>query len=85
MPALQPESRLIPGWQTLLFIYGIFLVPVLFSFLVGMNLLAWSRARINYQFIFGKSLHSKLFASYRNIYVELKVRTRLDYREYFEV
>lgn len=67
--SFQPETRAaIPSWDGLLFVYGIFLVPVLFSLLIGLNLLVWHKARINYTFIF-----------------ELDLRTRLDYREYFEV
>ena len=31
------------------------LIPVLFAMLIGTNLLAWSRFRINYVFIFGKN------------------------------
>lgn len=55
-PAFQEDTRKdIPGWDGLLYIYGIILVPVLFSALVGVNLLVWSRSRINYVFIFGKT------------------------------
>jgi hypothetical protein len=53
--ALQQEAHIIPGSATLLFIYAVFAVPVLFSVLVGLNLLAWTRSRINYVFIFGLS------------------------------
>ena len=45
----------IPGWDGLLYIYGIFFVPTFFALLVGINLLVWARARINYVFIFGAS------------------------------
>ncbi|KAH0580784.1 hypothetical protein H2248_011943 [Termitomyces sp. 'cryptogamus'] len=58
----------IPAWDALLFLYGVFLIPILLLFLVGINLLVWARARINYVFIF-----------------ELDTRTRMDYREYFEI
>lgn len=52
----QPDTRnAIPGYDGLLFVYSLLLVPVLFSLLVGLNILVWSRARINYVFIFGKS------------------------------
>lgn len=44
----------LPAWGSLLYIYAIFLVPTLFAFLVGTNLLGWSTSRINYAFIFGK-------------------------------
>ncbi|KAF5381280.1 hypothetical protein D9615_008351 [Tricholomella constricta] len=64
----QSTRDAIPGWDGLLFIYGVMLVPVLFSVLVGANLLVWARARINYVFIF-----------------ELDTRTRMDYREYYEI
>lgn len=50
----QEETRAgIPGWDGLMFVYGIFFVPTFFSLLVGANLLVWARARINYVFIFG--------------------------------
>ncbi|KAF4583455.1 hypothetical protein EYR38_002206 [Pleurotus pulmonarius] len=48
----------IPGWDALLFVYGMLLIPVLFSLLVGLNLLVWSRSRINYVFIFGMHVPS---------------------------
>ncbi|KAF7426119.1 hypothetical protein PC9H_008485 [Pleurotus ostreatus] len=50
---LQETRDEIPGWDALLFVYGMLLIPVLFSLLVGLNLLVWSRSRINYVFIFG--------------------------------
>jgi hypothetical protein len=50
----QPERRAqIPQWDALLFIYSTFLIPVLFSLLVGINMWIWSNSRINYVFIFG--------------------------------
>ena len=39
-----------------MYVYGIFFVPTFFSLLVGVNLLVWARARINYVFIFGAYL-----------------------------
>ena len=54
--ALQPETHdAFPQWGVLLYIYGILLVPLLFSFLVGLNLLVWADSRINYVFIFGEA------------------------------
>ena len=51
----QTDTRqAVPVWDMLLFVYGIILIPVLFSFLVGINLLVWAESRINYSFIFGK-------------------------------
>lgn len=44
----------IPAWDGLLFVYSIFLVPVVFALLVGLNLQVWSQSRINYVFIFGE-------------------------------
>jgi len=41
------------GWPAV--VYGVFLVPVLFVLLIGINLLVWSRSSINYVFIFGKN------------------------------
>lgn len=69
-----------------MYIYGVLLVPVLFSLLVGTNLEVWSKARINYAFIFGACIILTL-AMKPNAHVraELDVRTQLDHREYFEV
>lgn len=51
----QPQTReAIPAWGALLYVYGILLLPVLFALLVGVNLLVWANARINYVFIFGE-------------------------------
>ena len=50
----EQTRRDIPAWDALLFLYGIILVPMIFVLLVGLNLLVWSRSRINYVFIFGK-------------------------------
>ncbi|KAK7034489.1 Xenotropic and polytropic retrovirus receptor 1 [Paramarasmius palmivorus] len=67
--SFQEETReAIEGWDGLLLAYGILVVPVVFTLLVGLNLSVWSRSRINYVFIF-----------------ELDPRTKLDYREYFEL
>lgn len=67
-----------------MYIYAIFLVPTLFAFLVGFNLVVWSASRINYVFIFGKDLAMSR-PLYLINYTEFDVRTRLDHREYFEV
>lgn len=87
LSGFQPDTlQAIPGRDGLLFVYAIFLVPVLFSLLVGMNILVWSRSRINYVFIFGElSFVSLFFHLCSSIYAELDVKTRLDHREYFEV
>lgn len=75
-----------PGWDGLLFIYGIFFVPTFFALLVGVNLLVWSRARINYVFIFGASCSLRAFVYlYEWDCAELDLRTKMDYRVYFEV
>ncbi|KAJ6487885.1 SPX domain-containing protein [Mycena sanguinolenta] len=50
----QKTRDAIPGWDGLLFIYGVLAVPTIFALIVGLNLLVWARARINYVFIFGK-------------------------------
>ncbi|KAI0035804.1 SPX domain-containing protein [Vararia minispora EC-137] len=44
----------IPGWDSLLYIYATFLVPVVLALLVGINLAVWTWTRINYIFIFGE-------------------------------
>ncbi|KAF5356935.1 hypothetical protein D9756_006619 [Leucocoprinus leucothites] len=65
---LEETREQIPDWDALLYFYGIFLIPVVFSMLIGLNLLVWARSRVNYTFIF-----------------ELDVRSRMDYREYYEI
>ena len=74
----------LPAWGSLLYIYAIFLVPTLFAFLIGTDLLIWNASRINYVFIFGKDL-ATFPRSYLINRPELDVRTRLDHRKYFEV
>lgn len=54
----QPSTRAaIPAWGALLQIYAALFLPVVFSLLISLNLIAWSRARINYVFIFGTLFH----------------------------
>ena len=58
----QPKTQqAIPCWDILLFLYGLIFVPVLYSFLLGFNFMAWTRFRINYDFILGKEEKSSLF------------------------
>ena len=53
----QADTRAaLPGWDGLLYVYGILFVPVFFTLLVGLNLQVWSATRINYVFIFGAFL-----------------------------
>ncbi|CAL1699593.1 unnamed protein product [Somion occarium] len=59
--SFQPDTReAIPAWDGLLFVYSIFLVPVVFALLVGLNLQVWAASRINYVFIFELDLRTKL-------------------------
>jgi len=59
--SFQPNTRdAIPAWDGLLFVYSVFLVPVVFSLLVGLNLQVWSSSRINYVFIFELDIRTKL-------------------------
>lgn len=39
-------------------VYATLGIPVTFALLVGINLVAWARARINYMFIFGLNLRT---------------------------
>ena len=45
----------IPGWDGLMYVNAVCIVPTFFALLVGVNVLVWARARINYVFIFGMS------------------------------
>lgn len=50
----------LPSWNIILFIYSIFLIPMLLVLLVGLNLVVWARERINYVFIFELNVRSRL-------------------------
>ncbi|CAE6434658.1 unnamed protein product [Rhizoctonia solani] len=51
--SLQEEQRdQIPEWAALLQVYAALCIPVIFSLLLGLNMVAWARARINFIFIF---------------------------------
>lgn len=50
----------LPSWDIMLFIYSIFLIPMLLVLLVGLNLVVWARERINYVFIFELNVRSRL-------------------------
>ncbi|KAB5594688.1 Xenotropic and polytropic retrovirus receptor-like protein [Ceratobasidium theobromae] len=50
---LRPEYReSVPEWGALLQVYAALSIPVIFTLLIGLNLVAWARARINFIFIF---------------------------------
>ena len=75
----------IPDFDSLYYIYSILLIPTLFSLLVGLNILGWSKARINYVFIFGASRVQARVVYDLTPLAELDVKTKMDHREYFEV
>ncbi|KAG6379562.1 EXS family-domain-containing protein [Boletus reticuloceps] len=50
----------LPSWDILLYIYSILTVPILLSLLIGVNILVWTRKRINYAFIFELNPRSRL-------------------------
>jgi hypothetical protein len=57
----QPHTReAIPHWDDLLFFFGVLWIPMLFSLLVGFNLLVWANSRINYAFIFELDVTTQL-------------------------
>ncbi|CAK5274535.1 unnamed protein product [Mycena citricolor] len=59
--SFQPNTRAaIPGWDGLMFIYGVLAIPAIFALLVGLNLLVWAHSRINYVFIFELDLRTRL-------------------------
>lgn len=72
------------AWSALLFVYGVFFVPVIFSLLVGLNIVAWSSTRINYVFIFGNSC-ALVMIDLIDTCSELPVSSHLNYRKYFEI
>lgn len=52
--------------DALLYIYATFLIPVVFSMLIGLNLHVWTRCNINYAFIFELDVQSRM--DYREYY-----------------
>jgi hypothetical protein len=55
MTGYRHETRiLVPGWDGLLYVYSILLIPTLFACLLSFNIAVWAKSRINYVFIFGK-------------------------------
>lgn len=58
-----PNTReAIPSWGALLYVYATLMVPTVFALLLGLNILVWSRYRINYVFIFELDVRSRLDA-----------------------
>ncbi|EJT99046.1 EXS-domain-containing protein [Dacryopinax primogenitus] len=50
----------VPEWASLLNIYGVLFILPIFTFLIGLNMCAWTRARINWVFIFDLDVRSVL-------------------------
>ncbi|KAF9162628.1 hypothetical protein DFQ26_003381 [Actinomortierella ambigua] len=48
----EETEREIPIWHSLLLVYGGLFITILFACLFGINMYVWSKARINYKFIF---------------------------------
>ncbi|CAE6448441.1 unnamed protein product [Rhizoctonia solani] len=66
---LQEEAReQVPEWPSLLQVYAALSIPVIFVLLVGLNLVAWAQARINFVFIFGLDVRTVIDA---REYIEL--------------
>ena len=83
--AFLPETRSAIPWDALLLVYATLAIPLVFSLLVGVNVWAWSRARINYSFIFGERRNPLNGTCAEAAVAEFDVRNQLDSREYFEV
>lgn len=47
-----------PFWRSLLEVYSALAIPVVFSVLLGLNMVAWARKRLNYVFIFELDLRT---------------------------
>lgn len=62
------------------------MIFVVFALLLGINMLTWIRARINFQFIFGELFNylGLRLLMYLAL-VELEVGTAIDAKVYFEV
>ena len=76
----------IPGLTALLLVYATISIPVIFSLLVGINILVWTKLRINHPFIFGEcNATSKTSQSPTPRVVGLDVKSKIDYQQYTEV
>lgn len=86
MPGFHQDTReLIPGWDGLLYVYGILLIPTLFACLISLNIIVWARSRINYVYILGKPSCPTTTSLASSIATELDVRTALNKHEYSEL
>jgi hypothetical protein len=86
MTGYRHETRvLVPGWDGLLYVYSILLIPTLFACLLSFNIAAWAKSRINYVFIFGKVALSPTPKLNLISVTELDVRTALNPHEYSEL
>lgn len=67
-------------------VYATLFIPVLFSLMVGINVLVWTKLRINYAFIFGEyNTTSTTNQSPTPRIVGLDVKSKIDYQQYIEV
>lgn len=85
--AFQQSTRdQIPVWSGLLIVYATIFIPVLFSLLVAINILVWSKVRVNHVFIFGESSPPSKIAQGSTLRtVGLNSKTKIDHRQYLEV
>ncbi|KAG8932567.1 hypothetical protein FRC01_013197 [Tulasnella sp. 417] len=57
--AVQPGlQESMPYWRVMLEIYSALAIPVVFALLIGLNMAAWSKKRLNYVFIFELDLRT---------------------------
>ncbi|KAG9046374.1 hypothetical protein FS837_004550 [Tulasnella sp. UAMH 9824] len=57
----RPElQQAMPYWRVMLEIYSALAIPVVFSLLIGLNMIAWARKRLNYVFIFELDLRTAI-------------------------
>ncbi|KAG8954239.1 hypothetical protein FRC04_000461 [Tulasnella sp. 424] len=54
-PAVKQE---LPYWGALLEVYSALAIPVVFSLLIGLNMITWAKKRLNYVFIFELDLRT---------------------------
>ena len=76
----------IPAWGGLLIVYATIFVPVFFSLLVTINILVWTKVRINHVFIFGEYIAPYLTTKAPTPRAAgLNDKSKIDYRQYVEV
>ncbi|CAG8435090.1 2931_t:CDS:10 [Ambispora gerdemannii] len=78
------RSKIDDAWDIILRIYGGFLPPILLPLLFGLNLILWTKERINYKFIFEFDLRENLdYQQYFEFRVFFSSFFPVEFRDFF--